>query len=144
MAWQTEYTAESAASPAAVWRRWTDVEHWDAWAPEGVEWARLDGPFEPGTTGEIKAPGSPKGTFTLVGVEPERSFVTEAKLPGARMRFEYLVEPTDTGAHLTHRATIGGPLAFLWARIAGRRMEEGMPDSVRRLAVIAAHDESPA
>jgi hypothetical protein len=144
MAWQTEHSAESAASPAAVWRRWTDVEHWEVWAPEGVEWARLDGPFEVGSTGEIKAPGSPKGSFTLVEVHVERAFATEAKVPGGRMRFEYELEYVDGSVRITHRATITGPLWFVWSMLAGRRMEKGMPDSVRRLAVIAANDESPA
>src|SRR5215208_3418947 len=144
MAWQTEHSAESAASPAAVWRRWTDVEHWETWSPQGVEWARLDGPFEPGTTGEIKAPGAPKSAFMLVEVYPERAFATEAKMPGGRMRFEHEVEQIDAGVKITHRATITGPLTFAWSKLAGRRIERGMPDSVRRLAVMAAADESPA
>ena len=70
MAWHFEHSAESAASGADAWQRYVDVEHWNAWSRGGVEWSRLDGPFEVGTTGTSKPPGFPASRFRLTAVEP--------------------------------------------------------------------------
>src|SRR5437773_8453060 len=117
MRWRFEHSAESSASPADVWRRYLDVEHWHEWSRNGVVWSRLDGPFEVGTKGRSKPPGLPAGRFRLVVVDPERMFATEMRLPGARLRFEHIIEPLEAGVRITHRAAIDGSLSFLYARI---------------------------
>ena len=121
-----------------VWRRYVDVEHWCEWSQQGVEWSRIDGPFEVGTKGKSKPPGSPALRFQLVTVEPDATFVSEARLPGARMRFEHVIEPTERGSRITHRAGLDGPLAFLYTRSVRKGVEKGLPDGVERLADIAA------
>ena len=123
-----------------VWRRYVDVEHWCEWSQQGVEWSRIDGPFEVGTRGKSKPPGSPALRFQLVTVEPDATFVSEARLPGARMRFEHVIEPTERGSRITHRAGLDGPLAFLYTRSVRKGVEKGLPDGVDRQAVLAAAD----
>ena len=140
MAWRFEHSAESTADPRMVWRRYVDVEHWCEWSQQGVEWSRVDGPFEVGTKGKSKPPGSPALRFQLVTVEPDATFVSEARLPGARMRFEHVIEPTERGSRITHRAGLDGPLAFLYTRSVRKGVEKGLPDGVDRLAVLAAAD----
>src|SRR3954468_22830391 len=103
MAWRFEHSAESAADPHAVWRRYEDVEHWREWSRHGVEWSRIDGPFEVGTKGKSKPPGSPPLKFELVAVDPDASFVSEARLPGASLRFDHVVEPRGPQSRITHR-----------------------------------------
>jgi uncharacterized protein YndB with AHSA1/START domain len=141
MAWQMEHSAESSARPAAVWRRYVDVEHWSEWSQKGVERSSLDGEFEEGTTGKSKAPGFPEGKFTLITVEPEKRFVSEAKFPGGRLTFEHMIEPADGGTRITHRATLDGPLTFLWSQVIGRMIKRGMPEGVERLAEVAAEKQ---
>ena len=75
MAWQCEHSADSSASPAAVWDRYVDVENWSEWSKKGVERSSLDGRFEVGSKGTSKAPHLPKGSFELIVVEPEQRFV---------------------------------------------------------------------
>jgi len=140
VAWRFEHSADSAADPHAVWRRYVDVEHWCEWSRQGVEWSRIDGPFEVGTKGKSKPPGSPALTFQLVAVEPDATFVTEARPPGARLRFEHLIEPAEPGSRITHRVALDGPLAFLYTRFVRKGVEQGLPDGVDRLAVLAAAD----
>jgi len=141
MAWQMEHSAESSASAAAVWRRYVDVEHWSEWSQKGVERSSLDGEFEEGTTGKSKAPGFPEGKFQLVTVEPEKQFVSEAKFPGGRLTFEHMIEPADGGTRITHRATLDGPLTFVWSQVIGRIVKRGMPEGVERLAELAVEKE---
>jgi Polyketide cyclase / dehydrase and lipid transport len=138
VAWRFEHSAESAADPHAVWHRYVDVEHWCEWSRLGVERSHIDGPFAVGTTGESKAPGSPRLKFTLVAVEPDASFASEASLPGARLRFDHVIEPREPGSRITHRVTLDGPLAFLYTRTVRKGVERGLPDGVERLAALAA------
>jgi hypothetical protein len=132
-----EHSADSDSDPQAVWRRYADVEHWSEWSQHGVEWSRIDGPFEVGTTGESKAPGTRALQFELVVVEPEKLFVSEAKLPGARLRFQHSIVPRDQGCRITHRVEVDGPLAFAYWPIVHGRIEEGLADGVDRLAGMA-------
>ena len=138
MAWRFEHTAESSADPHDVWRRYVDVEHWSEWSQRGVEWSRIDGPFEVGAKGKSKAPGLRAASFELVAVEPDAFFASEVKLPGGRLRFEHQIEPSGPGSRITHRVTVEGPMAFLYTRVVRHGVESGLPDGVDRLAVLAA------
>jgi len=138
--WRFEHSADSTAGPNAVWRRYLDVEHWSDWSRNGVEWSHLDGPFEVGTKGKSKPPGSRALTFRLVAVEPDKLFASEVKVPGARLRFEHVIEPTEGGSRITHRVALEGPLAFLYTPLVRKGVEKGLPDGVDRLAVMAAAD----
>jgi hypothetical protein len=132
------HTAQSEARPEAVWHRYVDVEHWSDWSRHGVEWSRLDGPFEVGATGKSKAPGMPAAKFRLIAVAPNARFVSEAKMPGGRLQFEHVIEPSGEGSQITHRVSVGGPFAALYARIIRRNVEKALPSGVDRLAVLAA------
>lgn len=144
MSWEMEHSAETEAEPAAVWERYTDVEHWKEWSPDGVEESSLDGEFKAGSTGESKAPHLPKGKFELIEVEPERRFVSKAKFPGGNLTFEHELEPTDGGTRITHRATLDGRLSFLWNPVMSRIIKRGLPSGVERLAELAPEKEKEA
>jgi Polyketide cyclase / dehydrase and lipid transport len=141
MAWQCEHSAESKASPEAVWNRYADVENWSEWSRKGVEESSIDGDFEVGTTGTSKAPHLPKGKFELITVEPERKFASKASLPGASLVFEHELEPDGEGTQITHRATLDGPLAVVWTPLISRIIKRGMPDGVERLAELAVEKQ---
>jgi hypothetical protein len=141
VAWECEHSADSEASPEAVWRRYVDVENWREWAQKGVEESSIDGEFEVGTKGVTKAPNLPRARFELVAVEPERRFASKSKVPGGTLLFEHEIEPTDGGTRITHRARLDGPLAFIWSPLLGRLVEREMPEGVERLAELAVEKE---
>jgi hypothetical protein len=136
-----EHSAETTATPRAIWRWYEDVERWSRWSPQGVEWATLDGPFAAGSTGRTKPPGSPALRYRLVAVVPNASFVSEAKLPGARMRFEHVIETAGRGSRITHRVSLYGPLEWVYRRVVRTSIERGLSDGVERLAALAASEE---
>ena len=140
---ESEHSAESEAQPASVWERYTDVEQWHEWS-KGVEESSLEGEFEAGSTGISKAPNLPKVRFELVEVEPERRFVSKAKLPGGTLILEHMIEPTNGGTRITHRARLGGPLRSLWRPVIGRIIDRELPPGVERLAELAAEKEQEA
>src|SRR3954451_12253835 len=133
---EIKHSAESGAPPASVWERYTDVEEWREWS-KGIEESRLEGEFEVGSKGSAKAPNLPRGRFELVEVEPERRFVSKAKLPGGTLIFDHVIEPTDEGTRITHRVELDGPLTFLWSPIIGRIIKRELPEGVERLAELA-------
>lgn len=98
----------------------------------------IDGPFEVGTRGKSKAPGSWPLKFELVAVDPDARFVSEARLPGASLRFEHVIEARGPQSRITHRVTLDGRLAFLYTRAVRQGVERGLPDGVERLATLAA------
>jgi Polyketide cyclase / dehydrase and lipid transport len=142
-AWELQHSAVSGAGPAQVWERYTDVDEWREWS-KGVEKSSLDGPFKAGTKGTSKPPNMPKGRFQLVAVEPEQGFTSEIKLPGGTLTLEHMLEPTDGGTRITHRATLAGPLNFIWTPVIGRMIKRELPDGVERLAELAVEKEEEA
>ena len=142
--WEFEHSAESKAEPAAVWERYIDVEHWKQWSPNGVEESSLDGKFETGSKGESKAPHFPKGKFELVEVEREKRFVSRAGFPGGSITYEHQIEPSGGGTRITHKASLDGPLTFLWSPTIGRIVKRGLPSGVERLAELAPEKEEEA
>ena len=144
MVWRFEHSAKAAAGKENVWPRYVDVANWRDWSVGGVEWSRLDGPFEVGSTGKSKPPGRlPAGRFRLDAVVPEEMYRSETKLPGARLLFEHVIEPDEGGVTITHRAILAGPLARLWLPALRKSIEGGLPPGVERLAALAAA-ERPA
>jgi hypothetical protein len=138
MPWRFEHSAQSAATAGQVWRRYVDVEGWREWSQHGVEWSRIDGPFAAGTKGKMKAPRSFPVNFRLVDVEPERCFASEIKMPGARLRFEHRIEPSEPGVRITHSVELRGPLSVLYGPVTRNSVRRGLPDGVERLASMAA------
>jgi hypothetical protein len=138
-----EHSAESAGNPASVWERYEDVEEWREWS-KGIEKSSLDGDFEAGSKGTAKAPNLPRGRFELVEVEPQRRFVSKAKWPGGTLILDHVIEPTDGGTRITHKATVRGPLDFLWSPLIGRIIKRELPASVERLAGLAVEKEEEA
>lgn len=121
--WPAEFQLETDAGPHALWSIWTDFIGWPDWDPH-CELARLDGPLQVGTTGYYKPKGSPGSKLRVAEVEPGRRFLNDVKLPLATMHADHEVRLQDGGgAIVTNRVDISGPLAFLWKRIIGRKLE---------------------
>ena len=80
MAWTTEASAVSAATPEQVWAQWIDVSGWSQW-DYSVDHAEIDGPFELGMTGWLKPSSGPKARFTITEVTANRTFTNRSRVP---------------------------------------------------------------
>jgi hypothetical protein len=129
--WIAEGTAETTASPAQVWELWEDPTRWDDWNP-GINSGELEGPFAVGSVAIIDPKGFTKLRFRFVEIDPGRLLVSEARLPGGRLRHDHLVEKDDgCGARILNRLTISGPLGWAWALAFGRRLRREVKDYAR-------------
>lgn len=136
--WSTEASTVTPASPEAVWALYEQVGAWNAWDHE-VEWSRLDGPFQAGSSGVLKPKGGPASKFRLTAVEQGRRFADLTRLPLAVLSFEHTLTPEPSGGtRIHHRVTLRGPLTFLFSRVIGRNIAAGLPGAVKALAQAAA------
>jgi hypothetical protein len=135
--WRTEYSVDTTALPEAIWALFRDVEGWWSWNP-GLRWAIVDGPFQTGTAGRMKPVKGPKRRFVITEMEEERSFATQAKLPGARLHFVHRIKPLGDGhSQVTMGAAIDGPISGGYSLILGRDLAGYLPIAVKQLAAKA-------
>jgi hypothetical protein len=68
--WTNEHSIETAASPDAIWRLWSDVVGWPEWNAD-IEHIEISGPFAAGST----------ITMTPIGQDPIELRIAEALEP---------------------------------------------------------------
>jgi hypothetical protein len=129
-------TIHTTTHPARIWERWEAVDHWNQWDPE-VSWARLDGPFTIGGAGRLKPRKGPATDFRIIELLPEQTFVTESRLPLARLRFSHHIETSAGSSAVTHSVEMDGPLTFIFRRLLGPSLAAGLPDAMERLITLA-------
>jgi Polyketide cyclase / dehydrase and lipid transport len=137
-----ECEATFQAEPAAVWALWTDVARWPEW-DVSKEFARLDGPFEPGVTGWGKQRGNLGGTFTITSVDPGRGWVTECPAPFGKLIFDHLLEPVGEGrVRVVKKVEVQGGLGPL-LRLFTPKMRRDITESLAALGRLLAAPPSP-
>jgi hypothetical protein len=127
-----EGTVVVRCRPAHVFALYADAERWPQWDPD-LESASRDGPFAVGSTGVIKPREGPRTKIRITHVNGEQRFDAEARLPLCTMRFEHIVEPAGADTRVTHRVVLEGPLASIYARLIGPKLEAGIPRTMAGL-----------
>lgn len=135
--WTYEHTVVTRAETGRVWALLADIDSWPQWDPE-VTWARLDAPLAAGATGTLKPARGPKARFVVTRAEAGRRLTDVTRLPFAKLEFDHLIEEAGAGTRLTHRVTISGALAPLFARLIGTRARATLPAAMTALAELAA------
>ncbi len=108
MTFEHSGTVTTTASPAAVWKLWSDVTTWSSWDP-AVEQVSLDGPFEVATSGTLTLRGGIEAPFTLEVVDPDSRYLDQLAIGDLVIRIDHLVRATADGAEITVSTTIEGP-----------------------------------
>ena len=135
--WDFEHSTEAPVSRERVWALWTDIEGWPSWNP-GVVRAELAGPAAEGATGTVRAAGGPASKLTVLEVDPERRFVTEASERLMRLRFDHELEDAGEGrVRVTHRVQMTGLATPLMRRTIGPRLERSIPVALANLVELA-------
>lgn len=107
-----------AAPAERVWRVMSDTERWYEWT-ESITSVKLlgDGSFTVGNRALIKQPKFPPVTWTILKIEPGRSFTWASSGPGYRTVGHHLVEPIDGGCRATLLVDMEGVLGGLLGRL---------------------------
>ena len=124
----------TSASPATVWKIWSDTASWPQWNPD-VQSMTLNGPFAAGATGTMK---TKQGTrqVQLTEVVPGRSFRLETTvIPLTRFAFECQVLAGPAGKTTISQAIrVGGPLGGVVGGMMGPQIANSFPALLQGLA----------
>jgi hypothetical protein len=135
-------TRDTSATAETIWARWVEADKWPEHNAD-LEWAKVDGPIAVGTRIVMKPKGSGKTSATITKLVPLESFVTEAKLPLARLLIEHEMSALPSGGtRFTHRWTMSGPLSGLFWKLFGEKASSSLPSMLDSIVRIAEHRES--
>ncbi|MEV6100649.1 SRPBCC family protein [Nocardia sp. NPDC051981] len=110
-----------------IWAVATDVARWSEWDPH-EEKSRIDGEFAAGTTGWVKPKGAPAGPFTIVAVEPGRSWTSEAGIPFGKLRGHRTYQTLGDGTvRVAENVEVHGLFGPLFKLVWEKAMRADMP-----------------
>jgi uncharacterized protein YndB with AHSA1/START domain len=129
-----ERSVETAASPEAVWKIWSDTSTWQEWNPD-VQSMTLNGPFAVGTTGVMKTKQGSR-QMVLSQIVPGRSFRLETTvIPLTRFYFDCQVASAPDGkTRVSQAITVGGPLGGVVGGMMGKQIADTFPALLQGLA----------
>ena len=133
--WIIEYSAESKASEASIWKVMTDVENWKKWVG-GLEYSRLDGDFGDGVFGTLKNLKGPKSRFCIKDVVENRSFIMQSKFLSCTMDGIHEIINENGVIKIKLGVRIRGPLTFILKILAGSA-EKSLPIAAKKLSELA-------
>jgi uncharacterized protein YndB with AHSA1/START domain len=135
--WAHEHTAETAASPQAVWRVVRDLDKWASW-DTSMEWVRLKGPFQVGSQVVMKPKGQDPITSVIVEASENRVYADQTDMGEVTLRFSHTLQPLEGGTKVTHRLEITGPAADQVGSELGPAITEDFPEAMDALLARAA------
>lgn len=132
-----EVTRKTTASREQVWELWADVPNRTRWDAD-LEYARLDGPFRTGSTGEVKLEGQPARKFLITRCEPLEGYTDRFFLPlYGEMDWHHTIRETKDGLEVTFEIEVSGPTALILAPVLKKILRDELPPAVDKLVSLA-------
>lgn len=139
--WEYEYSVETAATAAAVWRHWSDVAAWPQWN-EGIESIAINGPFAVGTGFTMTPPGEEPVWMRLTEIVEGELFTDEADGGDFVVRTIHRLSPAADGrTRIVYRTEITGPAADGVGPEVGPAITSDFPQVLAALAALAERAE---
>jgi hypothetical protein len=131
--WHGEHSIETSATPAQIWRLFSDVSGWTTWNA-GVEAIQLDGPFATGTELTMKTPGQDAFRSKLIDVREHEAFVDETRVEDLVVTVAHrIVRIAPDRTRVTYATDATGP----GAEEIGPAIASDFPDVLQRLIALA-------
>ena len=132
-----EVKRETTAIREQIWELWADVPNRTRWDRD-LEYAKLDGPFRTGSTGEVKLKGQPSRKFLITHCEPLEGYTDRFFLPFyGKMDWHHTIRKTAGRREVAFRIEVSGPAALILAPIMRNILRDGLPPSVDKLVSLA-------
>ena len=130
----------TTASPETIWDLWADIANRTKW-DEGLEAARIDGPFQQGASGEVKLRDQPPRRFEVIECQPMRRYTDRFFLPmGTTMDWHHSVEERGhSQRQVTFQVVANGPTSLVLAPVLRRILQGELPQTVDKLINLAEH-----
>jgi hypothetical protein len=132
IAWTTEHSVQTTATPAFSWRYMTDVKNWD----DPPAQFRLNGSFTSGSLGTTEIPGQLPLQWRLRDVKPQDSYTMEIDLEGAVILCKWVfLELPDSQTRLTQHITLEGKNASSYKDEVQRTFDLTLAAGMSRIAL---------
>ncbi len=137
MMWTIEHSIETAASPEAIWRLWSDVERWPEWNAD-LERAELLGSFAVGSVVTMFPHQQDPIQLRIAEVrEPER-FIDEADLGDVVVRTTHRIARLERErSRIVYAMEITGPEADRLGPHIGPEISADFPEVLAALVKMA-------
>jgi len=130
--WKTETSRQTSATKEQIWNLWADVANWNSW-DSTVKSSELYGDFKVGTKGVVKLAGGPKSKFVITDCKPCETFTNRSFMPLCKVDFTLILVETQDGLLVTYQQVMTGFLTFLFSKVFGKMMEQGLPKGMEDL-----------
>ncbi|MDX6349035.1 MAG: hypothetical protein QOF84_3825 [Streptomyces sp.] len=130
--WVYEHSIETSATPEAIWRLWTDVEHWGDWNAD-IEKIEISGPFAAGARITMTPAGQDPVELSVAELTEGEAFVDEARFDDLVLRTTHRVD----GTRVTYRMEITGPGADDVGPQIGPGITADWPETMAALSRLA-------
>lgn len=130
------HTETTDASPADIWKVWTDVPNWNQW-DKGLREAKLKGDFAVGATGHLVPDKGPKAKFVITQVEPMKSYEFKTRIPFGWLIIRRELTSESGVTQFTHDVRFTGLFKKPLGNKLGRRYRKMLPEimaDIRRIA----------
>jgi Polyketide cyclase / dehydrase and lipid transport len=132
--WTNEHSIETAASPEAIWRLWSDVAGWSEWNAD-IEHIEMSGPFAAGSTISMTPVGQDPIELRIAETSEPDLFVDEATLADVVVRTIHRVEGLEGDrSRVVYRMEITGPAADTVGPELGPQISADFPETLSALA----------
>src|ERR1700753_1886738 len=136
--WTHEYTAETAASPEAVWAVLRDLEQRPR-SDTSMERVVPQGPFAAGTRVSMTPVGQETIVATIVAATEPAHYADRTDFAPVTLEFSHtLTRQPDGGTRITHRLEITGDGAAELGPQLGPEITADFPEAMARLLAGAA------
>jgi hypothetical protein len=141
--WTTEYSAETDATPEAIWSALRDL-HSGIKLSDRSDTFELHGPFEKGTEISVTPAGQDTFRSTIIELTEPLVYADQTEFGDLRLLFRHTLAPlTGGGTKVTHRLEIDGPGAGQVAPELGPQISEDFPAAMADLFAAALQRSAP-
>ncbi|MES2073715.1 MAG: SRPBCC family protein [Pseudomonadota bacterium] len=107
--WTHEESIETTATPAQIWKLFSDVPGWKRWN-DGIDYLEMHGAFANGSTFSMQPPGEDAFVSTLLHVKENEGFTDETIIAGTRVLVHHKIVPLASGrSKVIYSTEISGP-----------------------------------
>ena len=107
-----------------LWNTHSDVSNWANWQ-ENIEWTKVKGKIEKGTTFVIKPKGAPKVKLEIITFDKPSIFTDISYLPLAKMKTTTKMKTIGEEVEIILEIEMTGLLTFLWKKAIAKDILEG-------------------
>ncbi len=120
------HTLATDVSPGQIWDVWINVGQWHTW-DSGLQEAKLDGPFQEGSKGNLTSLEGRRSKFKIVAFDEGRSYTFRTPLLFSSLYVKRYLSTNNGKTTLTHEVIFKGLTAGLFAKKFGPRFRQMLP-----------------